>query len=260
MIHIKTRVIITVLIIVIVILSVISISSASEYSHKPKIKNKIRNKTNWAGYVVDGKVGSVTYVKGSWIVPAVEPSKQNQYSSFWVGIDGDYMSNTIEQVGTDSSVINGVPTYFAWIEFYPKPIYWIRSMQVNPGDKISAEVKYEQNQFTVSITDVSSGQSFSTSAEVNSAQRNSAEWIAEAPPSGDALPLANFSEAYFGQDYTQIASNIATINGTTGNISSFGTSVDPINMVTNNGVIKAQVSPLSTDGTSFSVSWVSAGP
>lgn len=236
-------------------------ASATEYQHAPKIKIKAGTSSNWAGYSVDAQVGSVTDVKGSWIVPSVASSTQNQYSSFWVGIDGD-TSNTVEQIGTDSDVINGVPRYYAWYEFYPKASSTISSMQVKPGDTMSADVSYSKNQniFTVTITDVTTGKSYSTSARVNKAQRNSAEWITEAPWSGGVLPLADFTTANFGQDYTNIASNIATISGTTGNIHSFGTSVNPITMVSKSGGNKAVPTGLSSDGTSFSVNWFNAGP
>src|SRR5215469_11261542 len=50
--------------------------------------------TNWSGYALTGSRGSVTDVKGSWIVPAVNCSQTpSAYSSLWVGIDG-YSSNT----------------------------------------------------------------------------------------------------------------------------------------------------------------------
>jgi hypothetical protein len=105
---------------------------------------------------------------------------------------------------------------------------------------------------------VTSGKSFSKSVKVNSAQMSSAEWIAEAPWSGGVLPLANFGTAYFGSDNTGILStNYATVSGSTGNISSFGPSVQSITMATSSGTIKAQTSSVSVDGTSFSVHWAS---
>ena len=196
------------------------------------------------------------------MVPSVTcTSTSNQYSSFWVGIDG-YSSSTVEQIGTDSDCISGNPTYYAWYEFYPKPSSRVNSIAVQPGDKMSAEVKYAKGMFTVSITDVTTGASFSKSAKVNAANRNSAEWIAEAPWSGGILPLANFGTAYFGYDPTGIAStNYASVGGSTGPIGSFGSSVQSITMVsTSSGAIKAQPTSLSTDGTSFNMTWVSAGP
>lgn len=260
-----------ILLILLIVLPVFAIAFASPapaYAHT-RIKDKYGNSPNWAGYAVDSPVGSVTDVKGSWVVPAIVGAcpSTNQYSAFWVGIDGD-TSNTVEQTGTDSDCQNGAPTYYAWFEFYPKPMFIINTITVNPGDKISAEVKYAQGRFTIYITDVTTGKSFSTSAKVNSAQRNSAEWIAEAPWSGGILPLADFGTANYGLDYTGVSNtNYATINGCTSYIGSFGSScsVGTINSITmvsqsDNTQIKAQPSSLSANGTSFSVQWRSAGP
>ena len=115
---------------------------------------------NWSGYAVTGAKGSVTDVKASWTVPAVTcPSTGDQYASFWVGIDG-YSSNTVEQIGTDSDCVNGVPTYYAWYEFYPHPSYTIRSntLSVRAGDLISAEVSADaKGTFTVTLTNVTAG-------------------------------------------------------------------------------------------------------
>lgn len=240
-------------IIVVTMFAVAFASPMSEYSHAPRIKDKYGNSNNWAGYAVTGLAGSVTDVKGSWVVPAVDcSSTPNSYSSFWVGIDG-YSSGTVEQTGTSSDCRGSTPSYYAWYEFYPKfpgrvPI------TISPGDVISAEVKYTgKSQFTVSITDVTTGKSFSKSGKVPQAERSSAEWIAEAPWSGGILPLANFGTVNFGSNY-------ATVSGVTGSIGSFGTSVQPITMVSYSGAPKAQPLPLSSDGTSFSVQWVSAGP
>src|SRR5262249_16810121 len=82
--------------------------------------------SNWSGYADQTNLntpqnGAVTAVSGSWVVPSVVAgSSRSSYSSFWVGIDG-YSSNSVEQIGTDSDVINGVPTYYAWYEMYPNP-------------------------------------------------------------------------------------------------------------------------------------------
>lgn len=210
----------------------------------------------WSGYAVTGPVGSVSDVKGSWKVPAIVGAcpTRNQYSSFWVGIDG-VSSSTVEQIGTDSVCQNGSPVYYAWYEFYPFRNYDI--FYVNPDDTISAEVSYSNGTFTVSIVDVTSGKSFSTSGRVRSAQRLSAEWIAEAPSSRRiSLPLADFGTAYFGFDNTGINSTCyATVSGATGTIASFASSVQQITMVTPSGTTKAQPSSLSSDGTSFSIEW-----
>jgi hypothetical protein len=218
--------------------------------------------TNWSGYAVTGSAGSVSDVNGSWKVPAIVGScpTASQYSSFWVGIDG-FSSNTVEQIGTDSDCQNGRAVYYAWYEFYPSPSYTISGFTVKPGDTISAEVKYSNNRFTVSIVDGS--KSYTTSATVRSAQRSSGEWIAEAPSSSrGVLPLADFGTVYFGSDNTKVtATCYATVAGATKAVGLFGSSVQEITMVTSSGkAVKAQPSSLSTDGTSFSVAWDSSGP
>lgn len=218
---------------------------------------------NWAGYAVTAAAGAVSDVKGSWKVPAIQggcPST-NQYSSFWVGIDG-FNSNTVEQTGTDSDCRGGTPTYYAWYEFYPHPSKLISGLAVHSGDVISAEVRFSGNAFTVSIQDATTGGAFSTSAHVHSALRSSAEWIAEAPSSsGGILPLADFGTAGFGTDTTGVGSTCtATIAGVSGTIASFGANVQSISMVTSAGTLKASPSSLSADGTSFSVTWKSSGP
>jgi len=57
-------------------------------------------------------------------------------------------------------------------------------------------------------------------------------------------------------DFTAVAGTCtATISGATGNIQSFSTAIQQITMVTIRGIVKAQPSSLSTDGTSFTVTW-----
>src|SRR5262249_23837179 len=213
------------------------------------------------GWGAGGGAAPVVVAQGRVVPAAVTCSGgPNQYASLWVGIDG-FNSNSVEQTGTDSDCQNGAPTYYAWFEFYPHPSFVINSLSIRPGDVVTAEVKYAgRNQFTVSLTDVTTGQTFSTTTKVN-AQRSSAEGIAEAPSSaGGILPLADFGFADFGQSYTSRA-NTAMINGVTLPIGSFG-NVSQITMVSqaDGTTVKAQPSSLSSDKNSFSDSWYSPGP
>ena len=119
----------------------------------------VSESTNWSGYAVTGS--GFTNAKGSWTVPSVNCSATpNTYSSFWVGIDG-WTSSTVEQTGTDSDCSGTTPSYYAWYEFYPKGSYLISSVPVAPGNKMSAEVVYSGNEFTATITNVTTGNSFS---------------------------------------------------------------------------------------------------
>lgn len=218
---------------------------------------------NWSGYAVSSTPGSVTDAKGSWIVPKIVAGcgTTDEYASFWVGIDG-YGSSTVEQTGTDSACVAGAETYYAWYEFYPNSAHLIRRLSVHPGDRIFAEVSFSRGRFNVTIADLSTGKSFTKLARVGSAQRSSAEWIAEAPSStGGVVPLADFGTVLFGQDYTGIPnSSFATVDGKAGSVGSFGSRAARITMISPSFVVKAAVSRLSTDLTSFAVQWRSPGP
>lgn len=227
----------------------------------PRVINNVtvEDSTNWSGYAVEGT--SFTSAKGSWIIPTVNCTKTpNTYSSFWVGIDG-WTSTTVEQTGTDSDCSGRTPSYYAWYEFYPAASVLISSVPVSPGNKMSASVTWVSGtQFTVTITNETTGKSFSKTGRVSGAQRTSAEWIAEAPcctRSGGILPLADFGIVDLGDDYTGVAStNDATDSTVTGPISDFGSNVFESIMVNgSSGADEAVPSALSTDGSSFTVTW-----
>src|SRR5437016_1476144 len=81
---------------------------------------------NWSGYSVDTAASAVSDVKGTWTVPTVSvlPGTKTYYAASWIGIDGD-ISNTVEQIGTDSDQINGQPAYYAWYEMYPANYFYV---------------------------------------------------------------------------------------------------------------------------------------
>jgi hypothetical protein len=243
---------------------------ASRHRHDPAIIRERHGRnatsTNWSGYAVTGTNGSVSDVKGSWIVPTVlcAPNAPDSYASFWVGIDG-FNSNTVEQIGIDADCVSGKAAYSAWFEFYPNWPSTINTVVVSPGDTIYAEVSYSaKGQFTVTLTNVSQDPQhpFSISAKLPQAKLSSAEWIVEAPSSSGVLPLANFGTAGFGQHYTplQRGTCTATVNGSPGLIGSFNPNDVQIDMVTSSCSTKALTSGLSHDGSSFTVAYVTPGP
>ena len=232
----------------------------SPRQHPPMRFHRLRSdgtveSENWSGYAVTGS--SFTRVEGSWIVPTVNCSiTPGTYSAFWVGLDG-YSSSTVEQIGTDSDCDGDTPAYYAWYEFYPKFPKSI-SLSVSPGDKMSAQVSYNGAEFTITITNDTTGQSFSQSSKLPQAKRSSAEWIAEAPSSG---LLSDFGAVSFGEDYNKsklaVGTNYATDSSTSGPISSFGSATEEITMVNSKGADEAVPTSLTPDGTSFKVTWIS---
>jgi hypothetical protein len=183
------------------------------------------NALNWAGYAdvpSPSTTGAVTGVGGSWIVPTAgtnaNTSGNEPQCAAWVGIDG-FGNSTVEQIGTNSYIFNGTARYYAWYEMYPDPMIQIYSNQIgtiSPGDSITASVQYGlpnyPNEFALTISDSSTGRSFTTYQGNSSASQESAEWIAEAPTGGSGvLPLPEVGSVLFTNSW-------ATIDGTTGPI------------------------------------------
>lgn len=233
------------------------------HDRRPTIQSLVDNfngtvtSTNWSGYAVTGT--QFNKAKGSWIVPAVNCTTGTEYAAFWVGIDG-YSSLTVEQTGTLAVCRGGTAQYIAWYEFYPlEAIIEIPSITVLPGDSMSASVTYSSTtgKFTVQIKDERSGQSFSKTLAVPGAARSSAEWIAEAPcctVGGKVLALADYGKVEFGSDYTPVNGTCdATDSSNSGPISSFPT-IEKITMA-KVGNTESVPSALTTDGTSFHVTW-----
>jgi hypothetical protein len=224
--------------------------------------------TNWAGYAVTGPSDSVKHVAGSWIQPTLSCTSATRYSAFWVGIDGFKSgSRTVEQTGTEADCSGGVASYSAWYEFFPANPVTV-SMTVHHGDTMDASVTYVSSTvgFKIVVTDVTTGRTVSHSKTVPTAERSSAEWIAEAPCcelSGSLLPLSDFGTVHFGTDATGVAhTNVATISGVSHAIGGFAaSSVNRINMENQaHTKTKAATSALTPDGTSFNVTWKHPGP
>lgn len=208
--------------------------------------------TNWSGYAIAGGPGSISYVAGSWNVPAV--SNTSGFSATWVGIDG-FNSRTVEQIGTESDFVGGQASYYAWYEMYPNPTVQI-PQPIQPGDAITASVAYAAGTgFTLTINDSSWSTPFTQTIQ-SSAPRTSAEWVVESPSVGNhVLPIDNFGTETF-------SSASATVGGTTGSIKTTApkTQVDQIDMVGSRGTLKDSTSALNPAGTGFTVTYNASAP
>jgi hypothetical protein len=214
------------------------VASPAAVRFDPNKKVSQSTSSNWSGYSAIN--GHYTSVSASWKQPTASCTSATTYSSFWVGLDGDG-SSTVEQTGTSADCSGGTPKYYAWYEMYPKfPVNL--SIAIRPGDSISASVTTDSGgRFTLTITNTSTGQGFTTTQKLPRARLASAEAIAEAPSSsGGVLPLTNFGTVGFTS---------TLVNGQP--IGSFNP--DRIDMVSGS-TLKAQTSGLS-GGTSFSVAW-----
>ncbi|WP_243680182.1 G1 family glutamic endopeptidase [Vulcanisaeta souniana] len=156
----------------------------------------------------------------------------------------------------------GKPITWAWYEFYPSPSVEISGFTVKPGDVIYVNVTYIGNgEFNIVIKDITrGGETYAVTGSVSGALLSSAECILERPTvNGQLTALANFGTAYFGQDYTDVIGTCyATVGGSTTAFGNYPSTVEII-MTAYNGKILAQPSSLTTDGSSFTVTYVSSG-
>ena len=207
-------------------------------SHGGGARNTTVTSDNWSGYAATGS--TYTSVSTTFTQPAVKCSSGDQYSSFWVGLDG-YSSDSVEQTGTEADCAGRTAEYSAWYELYPAyPVTY--SNTVRPGDVITETVTFSGTAtYAMTIKDTTEGWTKTTTKTSRGDARSSAEVIAEAPYSGGVLPLADFGTVNFSG---------STVNGSS--LSSFSpTGIDMTSDST--GAAEATVSSLS--GGSFSDTW-----
>lgn len=214
--------------------------------------------SNWAGYAVTGQ--TFTDVRGTWVQPAVTcPTAGSTYAAFWVGLGGATGGNGgLEQTGTEADCRNGVAAYSAWYELLPDGSIQV-PLTVDPGDTMSAEVTADTSAgtATMTLTDLTTGQAFTTQQTPSILDTSSAEWIAEAPSQclGGSrclqLPLSNFGTVQFSGSST-------TANGHVGTISDASWSATPIEL--GGGAGSAVPAALSPDGTAFAVAFTQPAP
>jgi Peptidase A4 family len=238
---------------------------------------------NWAGYVAQGSSSGAapqfSSVAGSWVEPSTDCSSDNGDAAFWVGLGGaSGQSGALEQVGTQVDCSSGGSgQHFAWYELVPAAPVRL-NLSITPGDHVSARVSVTGTAVTVSLSDLSTGATATKTLQMDDPDVSSAEWVAEAPSlcqSGDATSTGDctpLSLADFGTVTFTGAS--ATANGTTDTISSSNWSAQAVQLSgasvaqagypgivdsSTSATASAAPSSLSTDGSSFSVAWQSAG-
>jgi len=199
--------------------------------------------SNWSGYVTTKSV--FTGITGSWTVPSAIGSGPESADATWIGIGGVSSSDLI-QVGTqNTSDPNGQMSTSAFYEMLPADSVPLDSMNVNPGDSITASIiESPSGLWTISLRDNSDGNAFSQSFAYSSSE-SSAEWIEEAPSNGQTqVPLDDFGSVTFTD-----ASTI--INGQSVNLSQSG--AKPVIMLDSEDQILAAASAISSNGSSFTV-------
>lgn len=225
----------------------------------PRMDPKTTKSLNWSGYtsytsVDNPEIGSVNGVWGTWDVPKLHPSLNDRFSACWVGMDG-YFNQTVEQIGTAQFWQSGKQVNFVWFSLFPGPTYEITGFPIAAHDKFRAMVAHTlDGAFEMIIENLTQGVYFNVPILFTIApgtQRNSAEWIVEAPSEDTILPLARFSPVHFRDCVTEIRGRSARINSKHWNS-------DRIVMVTGSphkSKVKALPSQLFNEGQNFIVKW-----
>ena len=162
----------------------------------PGTRLNTNQSSNWFGYnqgalEQGGKLfNSIT---GDWTVPnpSLHTAGQDEASSDWIGIGGGCpdascttSDSTLIQTGTEQDVAaNGTKSISAWYELVPAPSIQITNMTVSPGDHMHASVAEavaDSDVWTITINDVTKGESFTTTVPYPSTH-DTAEWIEETP-------------------------------------------------------------------------------
>jgi hypothetical protein len=187
----------------------------------PRLRSNTNTSGNWFGYNQGTlEQGSKLFnsIGGQWTVPTVtqHTAGQAEASSDWIGIGGGCIDagctatdSTLIQTGTEQDVsATGQATYNAWYELVPAPELQITSLTVHPGDRMSAsisEVVSGSNAWNVTLKDLTTGQSFSTTVPYSSTH-TTAEWIEETPlligTNAGFAALPNLSNPAFGSATT----------------------------------------------------------
>jgi len=217
---------------------------------------------NWSGYATTSSK-AFTYVHSTFVQPAVTcPGVANQWTSNWVGLDG-YNDQTVEQDGTFvhcGGTGNTTPKYEAWYEMYPANS--VNLFAVHPGDIIDTSVSYSTStsEFTLTVTDLTTGKSGTDSATCATCVRSSAEWIIERPALCNAAATKCFLTALADFGTSTMGGNEAQLTG--GNVKGVGgfnnTPIYMIDPLASGGFISLDtVTPLS--GQSFTADWDRSG-
>ena len=246
--------------------AVTSIPAAENVAHPggPMVKAAGSGATtvslNWSGYAVTSKK-LFTYVHTTFVQPAITcTGVADQWTSNWSGLDG-YNSNSVEQDGTFAHCGgsgNTTPKYEAWYELFPAPS--VNAFAVHAGDIIDSSVSYANGAFTLTISDLSTGKTSSTTAACADCARTSAEWIVERPELCNnagtkcfLTELADFGSSTMSGDEAQLTGGKVKGVGGFNNIP-----IDMVDPVSGGGFISLDtVGPVNAK--SFTATWDRSG-
>ena len=212
--------------------------------HLPGMAN-VDESTNWAGQIAGANGSNFNRVAGNWTVPSVVATQYLGASATWIGIDGAGTSpNSIIQTGTAQETQNGATLYYAWYELYPSPP--VDLGYVSPGNQMSASIhQVAGSRWDLTISDLSTGQSWPENNLPYNGPGDSAEWIEELPTAVNPPQptLANFGAATFTNMSSTTTIPATTSYDTTDMVDAEGTPIATTGAISNNSFTISYVTP-----------------
>jgi hypothetical protein len=222
-------------------------------------RSNLRVSTNWSGFVAGGPGVHFRSVSAQWRQPRPRCARNRvATTSTWVGLGG-LSSEVLEQTGTQFFCVHGRTATGAWYELLPAPAMFLR-MRIFPGDLMSARVTVAGHRVTMSLRDLSDGESFVRTFRAPHISTDSADWIQEAPTACGRggchiVRLANFGTVHFSHARAQ------GVRGRYGSIAARAWQHIRLMLVqTGRGFINVAVpSRLARRGSAFTVTYHSGG-
>lgn len=221
------------------------------YLNNPQAQSVVS--LSWSGYVAASSFAiaqpEVLAINASWIIPHVNASLTDAYSSAWIGIGGQFDKSLI-QLGTehDYDFTTGQATYNAWYELLPAYAVEL-PINISEGDAVTASIglmNSDTNEWNIQLTDITNGQAFNQNFLYNST-RLSGEWIVERPTLNNQIStLSNFGSITFTSAYVNINHDVKPLGKSP---------FSQIQMTDRQNTQLTSVSSISTDATSFTVSY-----
>jgi hypothetical protein len=209
----------------------------------PDVQPGVSTSRNWSGYAARG--GVFTSVSATWTIPELALDGPFGADAAWVGIGG-FRSKDLIQAGTQQAASGtGTVTYEAWIETLPDISHPV-PLTVLPGESVTISVDQQAGDtWLIAFTNLTSGQTLQRSLQYSSTV-SSAEWIDEAPfARRSVLPISQFGSLKF-------TSASAVKDGQS--LTPADLEASPISLIDTTGRVLAVPSPLSPDGSSFTIS------
>jgi hypothetical protein len=133
----------------------------------------------WSGYELVGS--EFTGVAADWVVPAIQKSTGDTFSSEWIGIGGSGVIQTLIQCGVIAGEENGVITYHPFWQLYPSPVNLMQT-PMSPGDLMVAVItESSPGVWQIRLGDQTKGWLLDKYVDWSGTDITSAEWIMERP-------------------------------------------------------------------------------